>query len=422
MNEYRLGVQAGEVIDRTRPVKFRWNGKRVEGFQGDTIVSAMLANGHRIFSRSMKYHRPRGVLTADYWDPNTNVQVGTEPNVRAGHRLVESGLDVRPQNVWPSLDVDVKALNGLAGRFLTPGFYYKTFMRPQPLWPLYERVLARYAPGGHVDLDTPHGDYDTRFAHPDVLVAGGGPAGLSAAIGAAEAGAEVMLVEHDHDLGGHLRLGVGVRSGRRGGAHRRRDAGRRRDSHRLHRDRPLHRQLGGRRAAIPSRRGGAAREGAGQDARGRAGPDRATLCVCGQRPSRGDALGGGAPAGEHVCGRTRQQGGGAHGQPRRRRRGRRSGAGGRGGRGRDRRSGGRNAEPGDRVVEAAQRGDPGRRIEGRGRPAGHRGGLDRPDLAAQHGRRPSHLRRPALPGSSPPRHPTRCSRRAGWPATEPPKS
>ena len=155
----------------------------------------------------MKYHRPRGVMTADYWDPNTTVQVGTEPNVRAGHRLLTEGIDVRPQNVWPSLDLDVKAANGLVGRFLSAGFYYKTFIKPQALWPLYENVLARFAPGGTVDLDTPHGYHDKRYTHPDVVVAGGGPAGLAAAITAAEAGADVLLVEHTHHLGGHLRWG-----------------------------------------------------------------------------------------------------------------------------------------------------------------------------------------------------------------------
>ena len=179
----------------------------MEGFAGDTIVSALLANDQRVLSRSMKYHRPRGVMTADFWDPNTSVQVGAEPNVRAGHRLLADGMDVRAQNVWPNLGLDVKAANGLVGRFLTAGFYYKTFMRPARLWPAYEKVLARYAPGGTIDLDTPHGYHDKRYAHPDVVVAGGGPSGLAAAIAAAEAGASVILVEHTHHLGGHLRWG-----------------------------------------------------------------------------------------------------------------------------------------------------------------------------------------------------------------------
>lgn len=203
----RLPAQPGEVIDRSAPVKFVWNGRRMTGFTGDTIASAVSSNGRRVFSRSMKYHRPRGLLTADYWDPNCFVQVGDEPNVRAGHRLIADGMRIDPQNVWPSLDHDLKAANSLVGRFLTAGFYYKTFMNPAPLWPVYEKVLSTFAPGGRIDLESPHRLYDKRFAHVDVLVAGAGPAGLSAAVAAAERGASVMLVEHTHYLGGHLAWG-----------------------------------------------------------------------------------------------------------------------------------------------------------------------------------------------------------------------
>ena len=135
----RLSEQSGEVIDRSEIVDFRWNGRKHSGFAGDTIASALSADGVRVFSRSMKYHRPRGLLTADYWDPNAMVQVGDDPNVRAAHRLVEPGMKVEAQNVWPSLERDLKAANGLVGRFLTAGFYYKTFMRPRSLWPMYEK-------------------------------------------------------------------------------------------------------------------------------------------------------------------------------------------------------------------------------------------------------------------------------------------
>ena len=203
----RLPRQPGEVIDRSSNIEFRWNGKKKSAFPGDTIASALAADGVRVLSRSMKYHRPRGLLTADYWDPNGFVQVGDDPNVRAGHRLVEDGMKVEAQNVWPSLERDVKAANGLVGRFLSAGFYYKTFIRPQFLWPTYERILARFAPGGEIDLDTPHRYHDKRYTHPDVVVAGGGPAGMAAAASAAAAGARVMLVEHGHRLGGHLLWG-----------------------------------------------------------------------------------------------------------------------------------------------------------------------------------------------------------------------
>ena len=201
----RLPPRPGEVIHRERMLEFTWNGRAVAGFEGDTIVSALAASGCRVFSRSMKYHRPRGILTADYWDPNTLLQVGEEPNVRGGHRLLEAGMAVSAQNAWPSLRWDAKALTALGGRALSAGFYYKTFMRPRWLWPAYEKVLARFAPGGVIDPDDLPRRHEKRYAHPDVVVAGGGPAGLAAAVAAARAGARVLLVEHERATGGHLR-------------------------------------------------------------------------------------------------------------------------------------------------------------------------------------------------------------------------
>ncbi|MGH3343310.1 MAG: 2Fe-2S iron-sulfur cluster-binding protein, partial [Carbonactinosporaceae bacterium] len=208
----RLGVQPGEVIDRASPFTFSWNGREYPAFAGDTIVSALAAAGVRVFSRSFKHHRPRGVLTASFLDPGATVQVGDEPNVRGAHRLAEPAMAVSSQNTWPSLRFDVKAATQLAGRFLSAGFYYKTFIRPRRLWPVYERVLRRFSHGGRVSPDVtsdapPHGGYDKRYAHPDVLVAGGGPAGMAAAVAAARAGASVLLAEEDHQLGGHLRWG-----------------------------------------------------------------------------------------------------------------------------------------------------------------------------------------------------------------------
>lgn len=205
MTMARLGPQPWEVIDRSTRLTFTWNGKPVSGYQGDTIASALAAAGEQVFSRSMKYHRPRGILTADYWDPNLLVQVGVEPNTRAGHRLLEADMDVRAQNAWPSLHRDIKAVTGLLGNFISSGFYYKTFMRPRRLWPLYERVLSTYAPGGRVDLDSRPRYHDHRYAHPDVVIAGAGPAGIEAALAATEAGARVLLVEHEQAVGGHLR-------------------------------------------------------------------------------------------------------------------------------------------------------------------------------------------------------------------------
>ena len=204
----RLPPQPGEVIDRSRTLRFSWNGTRHEGFEGDTIASALAAAGERVFSRSFKYHRPRGILSASLHDPNLLVQVGDEPNVRAGYQRLENGMQVSAQNAWPSLRRDVGTLNQVVGRFIGAGFYYKTFMKPQRLWPAYEHVLQRFVAGGKVSQETPRADYDKRYAHPDVLVAGGGPAGMAAAIAAADEGARVMLVEEEHELGGHLRWGA----------------------------------------------------------------------------------------------------------------------------------------------------------------------------------------------------------------------
>jgi sarcosine oxidase, subunit alpha len=203
----RLPRQPGEVIDRTRSLEFTWNGRACQAFEGDTIVSALAAAGERVFSRSLKYRRPRGLLTASFHDPGCMLQVDDEPNVRGAHRLVTSGMEVSAQAVWPSLKVDAKAASRLAGRFLSAGFYYKTFMRPKPLWPAYEAVLRRFVNAGAVSPSTPRHERDKRHAHPDVLVAGGGPAGMAAAVAAARAGARVMLAEEEHQLGGHLRWG-----------------------------------------------------------------------------------------------------------------------------------------------------------------------------------------------------------------------
>ena len=200
----RLDHRPGEVIDRGREFTFSWNGEEYPAYGGDTIISALAACGERIFSRSFKYHRPRGLLTASFLDPGCLVQVDDEPNVRGAHRRVEPGMVVSPQGVWPSLEYDVKSANGAFGRFLSAGFYYKTFIKPRRLWPLYRRMLRRFSAGGVVSPESSQGYFDKRYAHPDVLVAGGGPAGMAAAAAAAGAGAQVLLVEEEYELGGHL--------------------------------------------------------------------------------------------------------------------------------------------------------------------------------------------------------------------------
>jgi sarcosine oxidase subunit alpha len=178
------------------------------GYQGDTIVSALMASGVDVFSRSFKYKRPRGAMAVTFNDPGCTVQVGDEPNVRGAHRQLEEGMDVSAENVWPSLRFDVRAANQALAPFLSAGFYYKTFIKPQRLWPAYQKVLARFANGGTTRADAPHGYYDKRYIHVDVCVAGGGPAGMAAAVAAADAGASVLLVEEEYGLGGHLRYGA----------------------------------------------------------------------------------------------------------------------------------------------------------------------------------------------------------------------
>ncbi|MFO7537930.1 MAG: 2Fe-2S iron-sulfur cluster-binding protein, partial [Chloroflexota bacterium] len=190
----RTEPQTDELIDRSRTISFTFNGRAYSAHPGDTIASALAAAGVKTFSRSFKYHRPRGLLCCAGHCPNCLVQVGEEPNVRACTRSVTEGLHVSPQNAWPSLDYDLMSLTALADRFLPVGFYYKTFMRPRALWPVYEHFLRHAAGLGEVHLDDeaahPPG-YDKQYLHTDVVVVGGGPAGMSAAQAAAKAGARV---------------------------------------------------------------------------------------------------------------------------------------------------------------------------------------------------------------------------------------
>jgi sarcosine oxidase subunit alpha len=202
----RLPRQAGEVIDRSRRIAFTFNGQLYAAHPGDTIASALAASGVRVLSRSFKYHRPRGLLCGAGHCPNCLVQINDEPNVRACQRLVEEGMAVQAQNAWPSLERDLLSLSELGARFMPVGFYYKTFMRPARLWPLYEGVLRRAAGLGRVDPHSPEGAFDQQYLHGQVVVVGAGPAGLSAALAAAQAGARVLLFDENAGLGGHLRF------------------------------------------------------------------------------------------------------------------------------------------------------------------------------------------------------------------------
>ncbi|MBI4551103.1 MAG: FAD-dependent oxidoreductase, partial [Candidatus Latescibacteria bacterium] len=200
-------------IDRSRTLTLTYEHRRIPAHPGQTIAGALYAAGIRIFSRSFKYHRPRGLLCVAGRCPNCLMNVNGEPNVRTCVTPVADGQHVRGQNAWPSLETDVLSLIETFDWFLPVGFYYKTFIRPRSLWPTYETILRHIAGLGEIDINTvPDVHYDQRYRHTDVAVIGGGPAGLSAALEAAAAGADVTVVDDQPALGGHLRVDSRMRS------------------------------------------------------------------------------------------------------------------------------------------------------------------------------------------------------------------
>ena len=202
---HRLPAPAGLLIDRDTPIGFRFEGRGYRGFAGDTIASALAANGVKVLSRSFKYHRPRGILTMAGQDANTLVQLEHEPNVLADCHPISEGLEVRAQNVFGSLNRDWGAFLGVIGRFMPVGFYYRAFFRPSGIFErIWEPIFRKTTGLGAVNLKTPHGYYDKAYGFYDVAVVGGGPAGMSAALVAARASASVLLVEENPVLGGAL--------------------------------------------------------------------------------------------------------------------------------------------------------------------------------------------------------------------------
>lgn len=202
-------LQAGGLIDRGKPIAFRFNGRTLTGFSGDTLASALIAHDVKIVGRSFKYHRARGILTDGIDEPNALVTLGSgaraEPNCRAPSVELFDGLEAYSQNCWPSPNFDLMAINGLLSRIFVAGFYYKTFMWPAALWEkLYEPLIRRAAGLGRLSGDPDPDTYDRSHAFTDLLVVGSGPAGLSAALCAARGGLRVLLIENDSRVGGRL--------------------------------------------------------------------------------------------------------------------------------------------------------------------------------------------------------------------------
>jgi sarcosine oxidase, subunit alpha len=201
---------SGGRVDRSKVLNFTFDGKKYQGLAGDTLASALIANGIHLVGRSFKYHRPRGILSAGSDEPNALVGVGGSdarytPNLRATQVELYDGLVAESQNRWPSLSVDFGSVNGLFSSFLTAGFYYKTFMWPAAAWKmLYEPMIRKAAGLGKTPLAPDPDRYTQVYAHCDVLIAGAGPSGLAAALAAGRSGSRVILCDEQDQLGGSL--------------------------------------------------------------------------------------------------------------------------------------------------------------------------------------------------------------------------
>ena len=202
----RLSVD-GRLIDKSKQISFRFNGKHMTGYAGDTLASALLANDQMLIGRSFKYHRPRGVVASGAEEPNGLVNMGEggqfEPNQRVTTTEIFDGLSATSQNHWPSLEFDVGAINSLLSRFLPAGFYYKMFIHPRPLWKhVYEPFIRQSAGLGKAPKNPDSSTYEHFYGFYDVVIVGGGIAGLQAAKTAGDAGAKVLLVEQSANWGG----------------------------------------------------------------------------------------------------------------------------------------------------------------------------------------------------------------------------
>ena len=199
--------RGGRLIDRAYQLPFRFDGRQMRGLVGDTLASAILANGQIMMGRSFKYHRPRGPVASGAEEPNALLGLGEggrfEPNQRATTTALVGGMVTTPQNCWPSLNADVGAINNWMYRFLPAGFYYKTFIHPRPFWKhVFEPIIRRSAGLGKAPTEADPDRYEQAYAHVDVVVVGGGIAGLTAARDAAKQGKSVWVVEQTPQFGG----------------------------------------------------------------------------------------------------------------------------------------------------------------------------------------------------------------------------
>ncbi len=208
----------GRLLNKSKPLSFTFNGKQMRGYEGDTLASALLANDQVLVGRSFKYHRPRGIVTSGPEEPNGLVGLGQEgrfePNARVTTTELYEGLEAASQNHWPSLEFDVGALNKHLSRFLPAGFYYKMFMHPRPLWKhLYEPIIRHSAGLGKAPKAADADTYEHFHAFCDVLVIGGGVAGLQAALAAGLSGARVIVMEQSAHWGGRAPVDGGTVDG-----------------------------------------------------------------------------------------------------------------------------------------------------------------------------------------------------------------
>ena len=202
-----LRVKTSKFIDETTRVSFKFNSKNYFGYKGDTLASALIANGIHLVGRSFKYHRPRGIMTAGSEEPNAIVQLNnnsalSEPNVRATEVEIYDGLEASSQNCWPSVNFDIGGINNFLSPLLPAGFYYKTFMWPASFWEKYEYFIRKSAGLGKSPAAPDPDIYDHKYIHCDVLVIGGGISGIMAAKTAAQNGLNTLLVEEKPNLGG----------------------------------------------------------------------------------------------------------------------------------------------------------------------------------------------------------------------------